>query len=175
MLNPRSTTRSPDATWAEVRVHDRVMRYRRSGAGRAVLLLHDGRPDALWPELAESLATRFRLIAPELPERPASGISTHRWLGEFLEGLGTSSVALLATDPFCIDALELALAGAEQIASLLLVVCGEDDAARLGGSLATWAGDCAVPLRVLRRGMSAADATALATAFLSGEEGGPPA
>jgi hypothetical protein len=58
----------PPETWAEVRAHDHVMRYRRSGTGRAVLVLRsaDG-AEALWPELHDALAARFRLIIPEVP------------------------------------------------------------------------------------------------------------
>jgi hypothetical protein len=158
-----------------VHVHDRAIRYSRSGAGRAVLLLHDGDPDALWPALVESLATRFRLIVPELPESDAAGTSTLEWLGDFLEGLGTSSVALLATEPFRADALGLALGGAEQVARLLLIVRDEGDAAEPVRLLGTLSSDATVPLLVLSRGIAAADAIPLALSFLNGEESGAPA
>lgn len=176
MPNPLlPSTRSRDATWAEVRVHDRVMRYRRSGAGQAVLLLYDGDPDALWPSLMESLATRFRLIVPEPPAPNDDRASTLEWLGDFLEGLGTSSVALLAAEPFCTDALELTLDGAEQVSRLVLIVRDAGDAALPGRLLGTLPNDCAVPLLVLRRGIADDDAIPLASSFLSGGEGGAPA
>jgi len=42
--------------WAEVRAHDRVVRYRRSGAGPAVVLLQPAAPTPLWPELLDMIA-----------------------------------------------------------------------------------------------------------------------
>ncbi len=106
---------------AEVRAHNNVMRYRRSGAGQCVLLLGADRgPAPLWPELTHVLASNFRLIVPDLPER-----DTHqnlvRWLSGFLEGLGTASVAVLAAGDFCMPALELAARDLDQVARLVLV------------------------------------------------------
>src|SRR5581483_12280075 len=107
MPNRSTAAPFPSATCAEVLAHDRVMRYRRFGAGPAVLLLGEPEADgALWPELHRVLAARFRLIVPELPD---ARTDVTAWLGDFLEGLGTSGVAIVAADPFCVPALELAL------------------------------------------------------------------
>jgi hypothetical protein len=167
MPNPSTAAaaRSPD-TWAEVRAHDHVMRYRRSGTGRAVLVLcsADG-AEELWPELADALAARFRLIVPDLPP----GVDVAGWLGEFLEGLGSAGVAVVAADPFCVPALELALLDADQVARIVLVPGGEVGETGLAGALATTTRAASVSLLVVRRGLSAGDALPLVTRFLEGD------
>ena len=169
MPNPPTAHRPPPpATWAEVRAHDHVMRYRRSGVGGAVLVLvSPDRPDSLWPELTEALAARFRVIVPELD---AAGASAAVWLADFLEGLGVARVAVVAADAYCIPALELALLDADQLARVVLVPGG--DAARasaLDGALGASPPQAAVPLLVVRRGLAAAEALPLVTGFLAGE------
>ena len=171
MPNPPAlppATRPPE-TWAEVRAHDHVMRYRRSGAGRVVLVLHadgdDGAADSLWPELAAALAERFRLI---VPEAPADGADVSAWLGDFLEGLGVSGVALVAADRLCIPALELALLDTDQIARVVLVPGGRGTETVLDGALATSARQASLPLLIVRRGMPADEAVPLVTGFLAG-------
>ncbi|HVJ30385.1 MAG TPA: hypothetical protein VNA66_08785, partial [Gammaproteobacteria bacterium] len=82
--------------WAEVRAHDQVMRYRRSGAGRALLLLRSAeRADSLWPELLEALASHFRLIVPDVPAHAGSAAD---WLVDFLEGIGMPGMGIVAAD-----------------------------------------------------------------------------
>ena len=157
--------RAPES-WAEVRAHNHVMRYRRSGAGRVVLVLHpadDDGADSLWPELAAALAERFRLI---VPEAPADGADVSAWLGDFLEGLGVSGVALVAADRLCIPALELALLDADQIARVVLVPGGPATESGLDGALATTARRTSIPLLVVRRGTPAAEAVPLVMGFL---------
>lgn len=86
------TTRAHES-WAEVRAHDRVMRYRRSGVGRAVLVLRSPEdPEPLWPELLEALGAGYRLIVPDPPPGDADVAG---WLAGFLEGLGASNVRIL--------------------------------------------------------------------------------
>ena len=163
-------TALPADSWAEVRAHDHVMRYRRSGAGRAVLLLCSADvPDPLWPGLTNALAGHLRLIVPELP---ANGGDVAAWLAEFLEGLGTSGVAIVAADQFCIPALELALLDAGQVARVVLVPGGRAGETGLDGALATTARQSAVPLLIVRRGLAAAEALPLVTRFLVGDAGG---
>ena len=164
---PASAARPPE-TWAEIHAHDHVMRYRRSGLGRAVLvLLHsaDG-PEPLWPELVDALADRFRLIVPELP---AAGADVAVWLTDFLEGLGTAGVVVIAADPFCIPALELALLDADQVARMVLVPGGQAEETGLDGALATTTRGASVPLLVVRRGLPAGEALPLVTCFLAGD------
>jgi hypothetical protein len=101
-------------SWAEVRARDQVVRYRRSGMGRSVLVLvPPDHPDALWPDLLQGLSAAFRLIVPDPPaaERDAAA-----WLATFLEGLGLSNVGIVAAGCFCIPVLELAFLDADQLA-----------------------------------------------------------
>src|SRR5688572_15098386 len=106
-------------SWAEVRAHDRVTRYRRSGSGRPVLVLHSpDDPNPLWPELLEMLGNGYRVITPE---PPAAGADLTAWLTGFLEGLGTSSVRIVAAHGFCMAALEVALLEAVGITRMVLI------------------------------------------------------
>lgn len=167
-----SAPRFPPDSWAEVRSGDRVTRYRRSGAGPAVLVLQPGDgPGALWPELLHELEDSHRLI---LPERPAAGIDLTHWLADFLEGLGMSPVAVVAADEFCIPVLELALLGADQVTRVVLVPDGRTGETGLEGTLATTIRDEAVALLVVRRGLPATEALPLVAGFISGAEVLPP-
>lgn len=161
---PPDAAALPPETWAEVRARDHVMRYRRSGAGPAVLLLcsADG-PEPLWPELLQLLATRSRLIVPEVP---AAGADVASWLTDFLEGLGTARVAVVAAAPFCLPALELALLDRDQVARLVLVPGGGAEETGLGGVLTTATRPAPVPLLMVRRGLPAAEAMPLVMRFL---------
>jgi hypothetical protein len=166
MLNPPL----PTTTLAEVRAHDQVMRYRRAGAGRPVVVLRaasDAEP--LWPELDASLAGSFRVITPEVP---ASGADVAHWVGGFLEGVGLERVTLVATEGFCLAALELALLGADQVERLVLVPAGHAGETGLDGTLATSFPGVAVPLLVVRRGLPAIEALPLLKHFMeSGADG----
>jgi hypothetical protein len=161
-------------TWAEVRAHEHVMRYRRSGTGRAILLLHAGEsPDQppFWPELLAVLDARFRVIAPQAP---TPGMNVVGWLADFLEGLGLAGVAMLAANEFCTPAIELALLDADQIARVVLVPGGSGDTAGLSGSLATATRGTTVPLLVAHRSLPAEDAVPLVMRFLDGCSPVPP-
>src|SRR5687768_9062075 len=115
------TSRSPES-WAEVRAHDQVMRYRRTGAGRPVLVLRSpDDPDPLWPELLATLGASYRVIVPDPPEGDTD-VAT--WLTSFLEGLGATSVRIVASDRFCMPAVELALLEAVGIVRMALVTDG---------------------------------------------------
>jgi hypothetical protein len=162
---PHTTAALPLELTAEVRAHDQVIRYYRCGAGPVVLLLgtHDGAAP-LWPELLGALAGRFRLIAPVLPAVDAAAAL----LADFLEGLGVSSVTLIASGPFCIPALELALRDVDQLARVVLVPDGQPTDPAWDGTLTTRAREASVPLLMMRRGMPASDALALLTEFLAG-------
>ncbi|HTK49538.1 MAG TPA: hypothetical protein VL328_16275 [Gemmatimonadaceae bacterium] len=162
MQNPPSAPSA--APLAEVRAHDRVMRYRREGAGRPLVVLRaTPGPDGVWPELDAQLATCFRVITPEIP---AGCTDVARWLTGFLEGLGIDRVALLATDACCLAAIELVLLDAAQIDRLLLVPAGLVGDTGLDGTLATSLAGVSVPLLVVRRGLSAAEALPLVRRFL---------
>jgi hypothetical protein len=118
MTNLPATVTRPEV-WAEVRAHDHVVRYCRTGTGPCVLVLRatDG-SQALWPELLDALEPGFRLIRPELPDADERLAAR---LAGFLEGLGIARVAVLATEPFCTAALDLARLDPERVASVVLV------------------------------------------------------
>jgi hypothetical protein len=158
-------------SWAEVRARDQVMRYRRVGVGRSVvLLLRSCEPaEPLWRELLEALSVDFRLI---VPEQPAPGADVAGWLAGFLEGLGMSNVAVLAADRFCLPAVELALVQGDQLARIVLVPDGADASGRgpCCGKLETALGQAALPLLVVHRGHPASEIVPLVTGFLRGKE-----
>jgi len=171
MPNP-SSPRFPADSWAEVRSHDRVTRYRRSGSGPAVLLLQSGdAAGALWPELLHELEDHHRVVVPEAP--PAEGDVAH-WIADFLEGLGLASVAVLAAGEFCIPVLELALLGTDGVTSVVLVPDGDAAETGLEGTLATTIRHEAVALLVVRRGLRASEAVPLVRRFFSAAEVLPP-
>jgi pimeloyl-ACP methyl ester carboxylesterase len=162
MQNPPSLS-----TFAEVRARDQVMRYRRAGAGRPVVVLRPpGDTPPLWPELDESLAASFRVITPEVP---ANGADVARWLGDFLEGVGLDRVTLVAADDFCLPALERVLLCADQVERLVLVPAGYADETGLDGTLGTALAGVAVPLLVVRRGLPASEALPLLLHFLESQ------
>lgn len=148
----------PDC-WAEVRARNQVVRYRRSGAGRAVLLLHaPGDADALWPELMDVLHTGYRLI---VPTPPPADVALEPWLAVLLDGLGMSNVAVIATDAFSSAAIDRALAEPDQIAAVVLVRRDEDSPST--------AARFAVPLLVLRRDQPADEIMPLVLGLLAPE------
>ena len=166
MQNLTSSTQ-PAETLAEVRAHDQVMRYRRAGAGRPVVVLRRANGSAcFWPELEHDLASRFRVVTPELP---ADCGDIAAWVADFLEGVGLDRVVLVAADPCCLPALELALLRGYQVERLVLVPAGAVGETGLDGTLATTFAGVSVPLLVVRRGLSAADALPMLRRFLDQE------
>ena len=151
-------------TLAEVRAHDQVMRYRRAGAGRPIIVLRGADDaEALWPELDAELVSGFRVVTPELP---ADCEDVAAWVADFLEGVGLSRVVVLAAEPCCLSALELALLASDQVERLILVPAGAAGDSGLDGTLATTLAGVSVPLIVVRRGLSAAVALPLLRNFL---------
>ena len=109
----------PLVSSAEVRAHDRIVRYRRSGqAGAALLLLAADQATDLWPEFPRLLAERFRLVIPDLPALPSDVAPALRCL---LDGLGSVGVPLIAAGRYCDAALELALERNEAVGQVVLV------------------------------------------------------
>lgn len=166
-MQMQSTSTHTIVSLAEVRAHDQVMRYHRAGAGRPLVLLRSAAgPDTLWPELEEQLVARFRVFTPELP---ADCEDVAGWVKDFLEGVGLDRVVIVAADPCCLSALELALLGAAQIDRLVLVPGGLTGETGLDGTLGTTYEGVPVPLLVVRRGLSAAEALPLLRQFLEHE------
>jgi hypothetical protein len=157
-----STLTHPAETLAEVRAHDQVMRYRRAGAGRPLVVLR-GSAEALWPELEAELATRYRVVTPELSDDCPDVAA---WARDFLEGLGLDRVTLLAAEPCCLAALELVLLNAYQVERLVLVPSGAAGETGLDGTLATSLAGVSVPLLVVRRGLPGGEALPLLRGFL---------
>jgi pimeloyl-ACP methyl ester carboxylesterase len=163
-MTMQSSSNPSASTLAEVRAHDQVMRYHRAGAGRPLVLLRAAADrDSIWPELDAHLVARFRVFTPELP--PDCG-DVAAWMKDFLEGVGLDRVPLIAADPCCLSALELALLGADQIERLVLVPGGLAGETGLDGTLATTYAGVSVPLLVVRRGLSAGEALPLLRQFL---------
>jgi len=171
--SPLPDTVRAATSWAEVRANGRVIRYRRSGVGRAVLLLSPpDQSEPLWPELLDELAVSFRLITPE---PPADEADVACWLGTFLEGLGVSNVGIVAAGCFCIPALELALSRGDQIARLVLVPDGRGSRLEGRGALEPATRHLSVGLLVVQRGQRATETVPLVTGFLSGDGNDIPA
>lgn len=163
MTNTLASAAATSEPWAEVRARDRVMRYRRSGAGPTLLLLGaESGPTPLDAGLVDELGVRFRCIVPDVPNGP-SGVA---WLAEFLEGLGCSDVVILAANHMCIPAIELAFRDADQIKRMVLIPDGEPDDSTSEGALATNIGTARIPLLIVRPGLSAGETLSLATNFL---------
>ncbi|MDB4883672.1 MAG: hypothetical protein JWL95_2438 [Gemmatimonadetes bacterium] len=140
------------------------MRYRRAGAGRPVLVLRSAvEPEPLWAELDEALVSVFRVLTPDLPHACADVAA---WMRDFLEGVGIDRVTLIAEDSLCIAALEMALLNADQVERMVLVPAGRSNETGLDGTLATSMAGMAVPLLVVRRGLSAGEAVPMLMQFL---------
>jgi hypothetical protein len=161
---------APDV-WAEIRTREQVIRYRRVGAGHPVLVL--GEQQEICPTVVSALTEggAVRLIMPELP---VESVHVAGWAADFLEGIGATSVALLATQSFAGAAIELAMLGAEQITRVVLVA---EEPGRFGrwceGSRQA-ALECAdrgvrVPLLLVHKGLPTAEIGPLVRSFFGGE------
>jgi hypothetical protein len=164
MSNPPCA--GPHVGWSEVRANDQVIRYRRCGAGRPVLVLRRDWPDdSSPPSQLEALGGRFRLLVPELP---VASVDLAPRLAAFLDGLGVADVAVLAFGELCLPALELALLVGDQVGRLALVLEGQSKMPDLDGALLTAPGQAALPLVLIRDdGRGTEDMEALAD-FLGG-------
>ena len=163
MPNLTATTH-PGDSFAEVRAHDHVMRYRRAGTGRPLLVLRSSlEPHPLWAELDDALVGAFRVFTPDVP---SAGVDVAAWMRDFLEGVGLERVAIIADDSLCITALEMVLLNADQVERMVLVPAGTASETGLDGTLATSLAGIAVPLLVVRRGLTASEAIPLLMRFL---------
>jgi len=155
--------------WAEVRAHDQVMRYRRLGTGRPLLVLEACSELPIHPELRRALAESHRLVMPELP---TGEVHLANWLSDFMEGMGTSRLPLLATEGFFAPALELALLGNDQVARIAFLAEDRGMAPYPTETHAQGVVDSAttkarVPVLLLRRTQSLSEIVALVRNFLS--------
>ena len=176
---------SPLDRWAEVRVAGRVTRYARRGSGAPIIVLQapDAAADharALWPALADALAAGGRVLLPEVPAPDARPDPVERpipadipgfleWIRGFLDGLGLPPATVIAAEPYCLPALELALLEPERLAGLVLVPeRGAAETGLTGGLTTTTAAGEAVRLLVVRRDCPAAEAVPLVARFVAG-------
>src|SRR5690242_17796873 len=105
MSSPTSPAPLTDAV-AEVRVGDLTTRYRRSGAGRPVVVLQpSGDAGADSSRLASLLSEHCRVIVPELPAEVTDAAA---WLRDFLDALGIERAAVVVPEQLGIAALDLA-------------------------------------------------------------------
>lgn len=162
------TTRASDRAGcrAEVRVGGRTIRYRRTGAGPVLLLLLDGPgPGGLGGRFVASLEEGFRVIRPEAP--PA-GTGVADWLSDFLQGLGTPEVRVLAAGRFRLPALELALREADQVVRLALLAEGPGREGAPGGAVEATTTGVRVPLLLVRGDAADPESFAALARFLAG-------
>ena len=104
---------------AEVRVGDHVTRYVRRGTGPSVVLVGaDVDTNPVWRPLVERLESGHRIVVPQPP--PANADVT-AWLRGFIEGLGLTSVVLIAGNGSSAAALELATADDFLVRRLVLM------------------------------------------------------
>jgi hypothetical protein len=105
---------------AEVRVGEHVTRYVRRGSGPAVVVVGaDTHASPVWTPLVEWLATSHRVFVPEPPPTADADVSV--WLRGFIEGIGVSSIVLIAGDAAFNAALDLATTDDFTVRRLILL------------------------------------------------------
>ena len=132
----------------EVRVGDHVTRYVRRGSGSPVVVVGaNADRNGVWAPLVDALAGSHRLVIPQLPPSEPDMAS---WLRSFIEGVGLSSVALIAGGRTQTEAISLAAGDDFTIRKLVLVGDSESIGAN-GASLDSKAStsDSSRTLRVL--------------------------
>jgi hypothetical protein len=163
-MQKSSPTASPSLLsqdgWAEVRAHNQVVRYRRTGAGRPTLLL-DSRRDGqgLWPEVIDALAAGYRLIVPTPPER---GTDVELWLAALIDGLGVPNLTVIATEAFGLAPLEATLGRCDQVARIVIV----SRSANTSGSVIA----AEIPVLVVQRDRPADEIIPVLLEFLVGSQ-----
>jgi pimeloyl-ACP methyl ester carboxylesterase len=136
-----------------------------SGTGTPVVILLPATSDAnVWPELFDALSADRRVYLPDLPDTELSFAIRMR---AFLDGLGLSPVTLIAPGSFCVPALEFALLEPDRLQRLVLIPSGHADETGLTGVLSTSTLTKAVPVMVVRRDVSVADAMELVNDFVA--------
>ena len=167
VTNHRGT---PDA-WAEIRTREQVIRYRRVGAGRPVLVLAE--QQEICPTVVRAL-TETGYVRLIMPEPRMEAVHVPGWPADFLEGIGATSVGLLATPSFAGAAIELAMLGAEQIERVVLVA---EESGRFGRWCEGWkeaALECAdrrrqVPVLLVHKGLPMDEIGPLVRRFFDAE------
>ena len=115
---------APNATWrdgpcAEVRVGDHVIRYVRRGSGPPVVVVRgDGDDTPGYRRLIEDLAGSHRIV---VTQPPPTGADVGSWLRGFIEGIGLTSIVLVAGRASAEAATELAAADNFTVQKLILL------------------------------------------------------
>ena len=108
-----------------MRVGDHVTRYVRRGSGPPVVVVGaNADQNGVWAPLVDALAGNYRIIIPQLPRSEPDVAS---WLRSFIEGIGLSSVALIAGRDAQLPAISLAAADDFTVRKLVLVGDGESN------------------------------------------------
>lgn len=163
-MNSASLSPATDTPWCEIRLGERVTRYRRLGTGRPVVLLSTAPlAEPVWPEALEAVAAIHRIYAPEIPSN-VKGFGP--WLRGFMDGVGAERPSIIATSSLCIPALEYALFDPYRIHSLVLVPEGAADETGLDGTISAANSDATLPILVLRREHPAGSAVETLIRFL---------
>ena len=163
-MNYPTISPATDTPWCEIRLGERVTRYRRLGTGRPVVLLSTAPlAEPLWPEATDAVSAVHRIYAPEIQTNVA-GFGP--WLRGFMDGVGAERPTIIATSNLCVAALEYALLDPYRIHSLVLVPDGAVDETGLDGRITTTDGEATLPILVLRREHPAGSAVEMLMRFL---------
>lgn len=155
---------TPPPSWAEVRAGEHVVRYRRTGEGRPLLLLSPPRgATPLWPGLRGALERRFRVVEPDLPADGELLVP----LTAFVEGLGLTGMVLIAAGDHCPAAVDLALSDPERLVAVLLGPEPRGGGPSLDALLAGAAALLSVPTGVVPLDEPGAEALRALTGLLS--------
>ena len=130
---------------AEVRVGEHVTRYVRRGSGPSVVVVGaDSRASPVWAPLVEQLVESHRVV---VPQPPPEGADVSSWLRGFIEGIGLTSIVLIAGGVASAASLDLAATDDFTVRRLVLLPAtgahengsgrdGANGAARLDGQAA---------------------------------------
>src|SRR5215207_4483304 len=101
-----ATSTTPLGPCAEVRVGEHVTRYVRRGSGPSVVVVGaNTHANPVWAPLVERLVASHRVV---VPQPPSDGTDVGTWLRGFVEGIGLTSIVLIAGDAASAAALDLA-------------------------------------------------------------------
>lgn len=104
---------------AEVRVGEHVTRYVRRGSGPSVVVVGaDAHASPVWVPLVEQLVASHRVV---VPQAPPAGADVSAWLRGFIEGIGLSSVVLIAGDAASAASLDVATSDDFTVRRLVLL------------------------------------------------------
>lgn len=140
----------PPPPWAEVRAHDHVVRYRRSGSGPLVLLLGLDEGRAPWAEFEAALGRGHRLVVPRVLGDAHEEYEAR--LGAFLEGLGADAVtAIVVHQGLVAPTIALALRGAGVIRRVVVIADGLAERMPVAAAIGVGTGVPILPLLLVDR------------------------